>query len=85
MRLDPNPLFRRIIIPWYDSPLLCWILLLSMLVLLFFSVSGILVAENDPAYRRFIWVPVVLLVLSLLMIWSVSNRLIRRSNHQKED
>ena len=32
MRLDPNPMFRRIITPWYDSNPACWILLAAMLL-----------------------------------------------------
>ncbi len=85
MRLDPNPLFRRIIIPWYDSPLVCWILLSAMMVLVVFSITGIVVAGSDPDYNRFLWVPIVMLVLGLSMVLSVSFRLIRRSRQQKEE
>ena len=85
MRLDPNPLFRRVIMPWYDSPSVCWVSLLAMAVLLFFSVTGIVVAENNPDYNRFVFVPIVLLVLSGLMIISLSSRMIRRSKQQKDE
>jgi ABC-type transport system involved in cytochrome c biogenesis permease subunit len=85
MRLDPNPLFRRVIMPWYDSPPVCWVSLLAMAILLFFSVTGIVVAENNPDYSRFVFVPIVLLVLSGLMIFSLSSRMIRRSKQQKDE
>lgn len=84
MRLDPNPLFRRIIIPWYDSPFVCWIVLSAMLVLFIFSLTGILVAENNPDYHGFLWVPVMLLVLCLILVFSVSFRLLRVRRQHKE-
>jgi hypothetical protein len=85
MRLDPNPLFRRVIMHWYDSPPVCWISLLAMVVLLFFSITGIVVAESNPDYNRFVLVPIALLVLSGLMVFSLSYRMIRRSKQQKDE
>ena len=85
MRLDPNPLFRKIIIPWYDSPLLCWVVLSAMVVLVVFSITGILVAEYNADYKGFVWVPAVLLLLSLYLLFSLSLRLVRRANQQKEE
>jgi uncharacterized membrane protein YfcA len=85
MRLDPNPLFRKIIIPWYDSPPVCWALLSAMVVLVVFSITGILVAEYNTEYKGFVWVPVVLLLLSLYLLLSLSVRMVRRANQQKEE
>ena len=53
MRLDPNPLFRRAIIPWYDSTALCAVLIVAMVVLVIFSITGIMVARSNPAYHGF--------------------------------
>lgn len=78
MRLDPNPLFRRIIMPWYDSTPLCWCLLVAMVVLALFSLAGIAVARENPAYHGYAWVPWSLMVLSLYVGLSVAVRLIRR-------
>ena len=78
MRLDPNPLFRRIIMPWYDSTPLCWCLLAAMLALVIFSLAGVSVARENPGYRDYAWVPWSLLVLSLYVCLSVAVRLIRR-------
>jgi hypothetical protein len=75
VRLDPNPLFRRIIMPWYDSTPLCWLLLLFMVV----------VALENPAYHRHQWVPWTLLVMSTGVGISVSIRLYRRYHQQHRD
>ena len=85
MRLDPNPLFRRIIIPWYDSPLMCWLILSLMVILLIFSITGITVAEGNPEYKRYVWIPVVMLVSCLFLLVSVSVRLIRGSQPPDEE
>ncbi len=79
MRLDPNPLFRRIIMPWYDSTPLCWCLLIAMVALVLFSLAGVMVAMDNPAYGRYAWMPWTLLTLSLFVAVSLSVRLIRRS------
>jgi hypothetical protein len=78
MRLDPNPLFRRIMMPWYDSTPLCWLLLLIMVALALFSWAGIWVAGEDPAYEKAAWVPWTLLALTLFVGLSVLRRLISR-------
>lgn len=78
MRLDPNPLFRRIMMPWYDSTPLCWLLLLAMVGLVLFSWCGIQVVSHNPAYLRAAWMPWTLLVLSLFVCLSVMCRLILR-------
>ncbi len=85
MRLDPNPLFRRVIMPWYDSTPVCSVLLVSMAVLVFFSVVGLMVARATPEYNHFAWVPWSLLVLSLFMLLSLSSRMIQRRHPPKEE
>ena len=84
MRLDPNPLFRRVIMPWYDSTPLCWALVAVMAILVLFSLTGVFVALNAPEYKKFIWVPLMLGLLSLLMVISISWRVIQRRRPQKE-
>jgi hypothetical protein len=85
MRLDPNPLFRRAIIPWYDSTALCWVLVVALVVLVIFSITGIMVARGNPRYNGFVWVPWMLLVLSLIPALTISWRLIQRWNPPKEE
>jgi hypothetical protein len=85
MRLDPNPLFRRAIIPWYDSTTLCWVLVVFLVALAFFSITGIMVAHSNPEYNGFIWIPWLLLVLCLISALSISWRMIQRRNPPKEE
>jgi hypothetical protein len=85
MHLDSNPLFRRIIMPWYDSTPMCWILLVCMVILVLFSTVGIFVALANPAYRQSQFVPWVLAVLSFLVGLSVAMRLIDRHHQQQKD
>jgi hypothetical protein len=85
MRLDPNPLFRRIMMPWYDSTPLCWALLLAMVLVALFSWAGIVVANENASYHGFRWVPWTLLVMSLFVGISVLLRLIHRRLQQKID
>jgi len=85
MRLDPHPLFRRIIMPWYDSTPVCWMLLLFMMALMFFSIVGIVVALENPVYLSYQWVPWVLALMSLFVGLSVASRLIRRYHLQHKD
>jgi hypothetical protein len=84
MRLDPNPLFRRIIMPWYDSPPMCWGLLAAMVVIILFSVAGITVAFEDQGYRRHLWVPWTLFILCTVVGCSVAFRLMRRHYQQRD-
>ena len=78
MKLDQNPLFRKVTAPWYDSNTACWIVLVSMLMIAVFSGAGISVARSRPEYHHHTWVPVTLLVLSLIACGSVAYRLIKR-------
>lgn len=78
MRLDPNPLFRKAIVPWYDSNMACWILLIAMIAIVLFSWAGIDTAYEMPQYSRYAWVPWLLLLLSLFAGLTVSYRLVRR-------
>ncbi len=78
MKLDHPPIYRKIIIPWYDSELICLvaIILLSPVVLL--GLVGINVAKGSEQYQAYIWMPVLLTGLSAGVIFSMALRLIRR-------
>jgi hypothetical protein len=78
MRLDPNPMFRRVITSWYDSNVTCWLLLVVMVAVAIFSWAGIAAARSNPDYHAYTWVPVTMLILSLFVGGSVGYRLFLR-------
>ncbi len=81
MRLDDqNPVFRKKIIPWYDSPILCLLEILLMIGVFLFGMAGISVISEMAEYSPYLWVPVILLLLSGGVILSVVIRLIRRAS-----
>ncbi len=82
MRLDPKPIYRKVIIPWYDSRTACAIMIALMSFVLIFSLTGISAARETPEYREHIWVPVLLVLMSAEVILSTVIRLIKRYAEQ---
>ncbi|NNG00479.1 MAG: hypothetical protein HKM93_13920 [Desulfobacteraceae bacterium] len=78
MRLKENPIFRKVIVPWYDSESIRISLIICMIAVVVFSFLGIRVATEMPGYRQFMWVPVLLLSLSLIVLLSVIRRMLNR-------
>lgn len=78
MLLDPKPVYRKVIIPWYDSEFVCVATLFFTGFVLFFGVCGIHVAYETPGCRQYIWIPGMLFATSLIVFISVSIRLITR-------
>ena len=78
MRLDQNPVYRKVIVPWYDSEIACLVLIALLFVVFLFGFMGISVASESIFYGSSIWVPIVLVVLSGGIILSITIRLIRR-------
>ena len=78
MRLHQNPVFRKVIIPWYDSDKTCFLMIFLMIVVLLFGVLGILVASETYEYHEYIWLPITLVILSSTVIVSTIIRLIKR-------
>lgn len=78
MRLDQNPMFRKIIVPWYDSEAACLIMIVCMFFVLLFAFAGVSVAREYVEYHEHIWVAVLLMVMSCTVIVSTIIRLIRR-------
>ena len=78
MRLDSKPVYRKVILPWYDSEPLCvWIIVMMSAVFLF-ACAGVAVAGSNPFWGGYTWVPVLLAGLSLWVLFSTSVRLLRR-------
>lgn len=78
MKSDRNPLFRRTISPWYDSEMICAVIIVLMVMVLLFSACGFWLAREILAYHSYLWVPLSLLLMSLYVILSISIRLFRR-------
>ena len=78
MRLDQNPVYRKVIVPWYDSEIACLGLIAFLFVVFLIGFIGISVASENISYGSYIWVPIVLVVLSGGIILSITIRLIRR-------
>ncbi len=73
-----NPLFRRVIIPWYDTEIACYLAVVFMAGVIAFSVAGIAEANSTPEFHRYVWVPIILLVMSVVVFISTLIRLVRR-------
>jgi NhaP-type Na+/H+ or K+/H+ antiporter len=82
MRLKQNPLFRRVITPWYDSEAACWTVIVLMVAVLLFALAGLQVALQEPDYHKHVWMPVMLLLLSGGVVVSTLVRLIRRYSNR---
>jgi uncharacterized membrane protein YbaN (DUF454 family) len=78
MRIDQNPLFRKTIISWYDSEAVCISVIVFMIIVLFFGVIGISVARENVEYHEYVWIAVLLVVMSAAVIFSTTMRLIKR-------
>ena len=78
MRFDQHPVFRDLIIPWYDSNALCYIVVGLMVLVFLFSAAGVSLAMRVSEYRHHMWVPLLLMGLSSGVIVSTIIRLVRR-------
>ena len=79
---DHNPIFRKVILPWYDTDAVCVLTVVFMLAVFGFSIAGISVASEMPEAGKYAWVPCALLVLSVVGTVAISLRLFRRHAHK---
>jgi len=84
MRLEQSPSFRRVIIPWYDGDGICKCMIALMLAVLVFAAVGVSVANGEPDFAPYAWVPLLLLCMSLGVLISTSLRLLRRRRARTE-
>ena len=78
MRIDHSPLFRKVIVPWYDSEAACYIVIFFMFIVFLFGVAGISASRENIEFHEHVWVPVLLMVMSGGVIISTTTRLIKR-------
>ncbi len=77
-----NPIYRKVIVPWYDSEIACLITLILMLLLFLFGFVGISVATGYEEFRSYMWIPGLLIALSSGVIISITVRLVKRYLNQ---
>jgi hypothetical protein len=73
-----DPVFRKAVIPWYRSSKIYVFAIVFMLLVFSFGIAGISVAREIETYRDYIWVPVLLVVMSAVMVTTTTYRLIKR-------
>ncbi len=78
MSFGQNPVFRKAFVPWYDTEVVCVIVILFMSLVFLFGVAGLSVAMEYNTYYKYIWVPVFLITMSGGVIFSTLFRLIKR-------
>ena len=78
MRIDQNPLFRKVIVPWYDSETACFIVIFFMFMVFLFGVAGISASRENLEFHEHVWLPVLIMVMSGAVIISTTIRLIKR-------
>lgn len=78
MQSDQEPVFRRIIIPWYDSDITCVFAALAMMLIAAFALRGLNLALQIVDHPSLIGLPLTLLVMSLLVFFSLVGRLLHR-------
>ena len=76
--MNQNPVFRQVIVPWYDSQKACFLVLITMFFTLLFGIAGISVAGEMIGYTKHLWVPLLITLLSAGVIIRITLRLIRR-------
>ena len=72
------PVFRSIIVPWYDTEAACLLVIAAMLSALLFGVAGISVVREDTDHLSHLWIVVSIIVPSTGVIVSTTIRLVRR-------
>ena len=78
MRIDQNPVFRKAIVPWYDSEAMCLIVVVFMFFVFLFGFVGISAARENLEYHEHIWIAALLVVLSGGVLISTTIRLGKR-------
>jgi uncharacterized protein (DUF983 family) len=79
----PSPVHRKQIIPWHDANAFCLVLVLLMVCVALFGTVGLAVAWENPAFAPHIWLPALLVVLSLLAAAALGVRIIARQMHRR--
>jgi len=72
------PIFRKVIIPWYESAAIYIVMIILMSFVLLFGSLGISAAFEKREYHEHIWVPITLVVMSIFIILLNAFRLFKK-------
>jgi len=78
MPSEKSPFFRKPVIPWYQSKTAYSITIVIMLVVFLVGLAGISVSREIDEYNGYLWIPAVLVILSVWLMITNIIRLIRR-------
>ena len=78
MRIEQGPMFRKIIVPWYDSKPVCLSAIAFLFLIVLFGIIGLLTAYENHEYISYMWVPLLVTFMSGFVIVSITTRLIKR-------
>jgi uncharacterized membrane protein len=78
MRLEQNPLFRKKILPWYDSNIVCIITVAFLFIVFLFGIAGIFEAYEKIENHKHMWFPFILVIMSGGTAASILLRIIKR-------
>ncbi|PID78341.1 MAG: hypothetical protein CSB21_00690 [Deltaproteobacteria bacterium] len=84
MKSEEKNFTGRIIPPWYDSDLLCIILINFSVIIFSFGISGVFIALGREESYIFLKIPLIMTILSFYLCFSVSLRLLKRRKVNKE-
>jgi len=78
MPSEKSPVFRKPVIPWYQSKTAYCIMIVFMLLVFLVGLAGISVSREIDEYNGYLWMPTVLVILSVCLMITNIIRLIRR-------
>jgi uncharacterized membrane protein len=78
MPSEKSPVFRKPVIPWYQSKTAYSLTIVAMLIFFLVGLVGISVAREYEVYSSYIWVPALLVILSGCLVITNIIRLVRR-------
>ena len=78
MPSEESPFFRKPVIPWYQSKTAYSVTIIIMLVVFLVGLAGISVSREIDEYNGYLWIPAVLVILSVCLMITNIIRLIRR-------
>lgn len=85
MSIEQGNVYRKKVVPWYDSDPTCIISIFFLFFIFLFGIMGIIEATDNIETKAYIWVPILLTVLSGFVFISIIIRLIKRYIVEDQD